>query len=172
MPNTPSLFIPRGVSLYNRLAGQRLSLRLGATSATEPVRRSKQMSDAILSHLEELSRGTEMATAIRNSTSGDPWHAIGQELRLCAGFPHAAFRDLIASESFHPECVLNFCYTYLMCSGCTVDHYAARLFVALDLVPLVRLLLTPDNYPDLNWCRAFDSEMQHALCEPNVDAGG
>ena len=37
MPQTPSFFNQRGLSLYNRLVGQRLSLRSGAASATQPV---------------------------------------------------------------------------------------------------------------------------------------
>ena len=36
MPQTPSFFIPRRLLLYNLLAGQRLSLRSGAASATQP----------------------------------------------------------------------------------------------------------------------------------------
>ena len=43
MPQTPSFFIPRGLSLYNRLAGQRFSLRSGAASATQPVGRPQRM---------------------------------------------------------------------------------------------------------------------------------
>lgn len=39
MPQTPSFFIQRGHSLYNFPAGQRLSLRSGAASATQPVSR-------------------------------------------------------------------------------------------------------------------------------------
>lgn len=130
------------------------------------------MSDAILTHLHELPRGSEMGDTIRGSTIGDAWHAIGNELRLCGGFPDGAFRALWDSDQFHPEWVLNFCYVYFMSSGGSVDRAAARFFASLGLVPQVRALLIPASYPDLIWCRAFDSEMQHALCEPNADAGG
>jgi acyl carrier protein len=41
MPQTPSFFIPRGVLLYNLLAGRFFSLRRGAASATPSVSRSK-----------------------------------------------------------------------------------------------------------------------------------
>ena len=37
MPQTLSFFIQRGLPLYNRLDGQRLSLRSGAASATHPL---------------------------------------------------------------------------------------------------------------------------------------
>ncbi len=41
MPQTPSFFIQRGLSLYTCLAGQRLSLRSGAAAATQPVVRPR-----------------------------------------------------------------------------------------------------------------------------------
>jgi hypothetical protein len=48
MPQTPSFFIQRGLWLYNRLAGQRLSLRCGAAAATLPVGRTNRMTRQIL----------------------------------------------------------------------------------------------------------------------------
>ena len=43
----PSSFMPRGLSLYNRLVGQRLSLRSGAASATQPVGRRRLVATRI-----------------------------------------------------------------------------------------------------------------------------
>ena len=43
MPQAPSFFIRCGLSLYNRLVGQRLSLRSVAASATLPVVRAKKL---------------------------------------------------------------------------------------------------------------------------------
>ena len=43
MPQTPSFFIPNGLSLYNPLVGQRLSLRSEAAAATQPVGRTTDM---------------------------------------------------------------------------------------------------------------------------------
>jgi hypothetical protein len=48
MPQTPSFFLQRGLSLYDHLAGQRLSLRSGATSATQPVGGSESSMDATI----------------------------------------------------------------------------------------------------------------------------
>ena len=54
MPQTPSFFIPREVLLYNLLAGQRLSLRSGAASATQPVGRT-QLNVGLSAHCRRIS---------------------------------------------------------------------------------------------------------------------
>ncbi len=46
MPQTPSFFIQHGLLLYNRLVGQRLSLRSEAASATQPVGRFRVSKNA------------------------------------------------------------------------------------------------------------------------------
>jgi len=48
MPQTPSFFTRRGLTLYNLLVGQRFSLRFGAASATQPVGRSKEGTIVVL----------------------------------------------------------------------------------------------------------------------------
>jgi hypothetical protein len=126
------------------------------------------MADSILKHLEELPRGAEMAKAIRGARVDEPWHTVGHELELCGGFPGAAFCELNAVKCFCPEFALNFAFVYFMASGASIDLYAARFLVSLDLVQRTRTLLIPDNYPDPNWCLNFDSALQHALSDPSI----
>jgi len=90
MPQTPSFFIQRGCLLYNLLAGQRLSLRWGAASATLPVRRSLPPSGAASGILPVGLWDTHSLMRIAASHQLDRFLRVPQNDRICV----AAWADV------------------------------------------------------------------------------
>jgi hypothetical protein len=90
MPQTPSLFIPRGLLLYNLLAGQRLPLRRGAAAATLPVGRLKMAgSKTRIMYIEAKSghgdRGPARIGRVSFSATGKTLYYGGRSFQSCKG---------------------------------------------------------------------------------------